>query len=137
MGERENHEPQPHDPHQHSLVALFQGAALRAQNVPRSGGRDLLQGEVAGRGLGPAGRCWRLPRAARADGWEWVGGDCGLCRLRSAFLLGPLLVSTGEGWEHICYCLVRGARDLCFSEETCFSLALELGSCEFALRWAV
>lgn len=53
VGQREDHEPQPHDPHQHPLLAILQGAALRAQDVPRGGGRDLLQGE----GLrGPQGR---------------------------------------------------------------------------------
>uniref|UniRef100_A0A8C9EKJ1 Pre-mRNA-splicing factor 38B n=1 Tax=Pavo cristatus TaxID=9049 RepID=A0A8C9EKJ1_PAVCR len=59
---------------------------------------------------GAAGAC---PEPPRADGLEWVGGDCGLCRLLSALLLGPLLLSSGEGWEHISYCLVRGVRDLC------------------------
>lgn len=42
VGQREDHEPQPHDPHQHPVVALLQSAALRAQDLPRGGGRDLL-----------------------------------------------------------------------------------------------
>ncbi|XP_012887304.1 PREDICTED: pre-mRNA-splicing factor 38B [Dipodomys ordii] len=37
-------EPQPHDPDQHPVVALLQSAAVRAQDLPRGGGRDLLQG---------------------------------------------------------------------------------------------
>lgn len=44
VGQRKDHEPKPHDPHQHPLVALLQGAAVRAQDLPRSGGRDLFQG---------------------------------------------------------------------------------------------
>jgi len=44
VGQREDHEPQPHDPHQRVVVALLQSATVRTQNVPRGRGRDLLQG---------------------------------------------------------------------------------------------
>lgn len=44
MGQREDYEPQPHDPDKRPVVAVLQGPAVRAQDVPRGGGRDLLQG---------------------------------------------------------------------------------------------
>lgn len=72
VGQREDHEPKPDDPHQHPFVALLQGAALWAQDLPWSGGRDLFQGEPAAAPGAPHGCAGAWPEPPRGGGF-WKG----------------------------------------------------------------
>lgn len=46
MGKRENDELKHDDSDQRTLLALFQSAAIRTEDLPRGRGRDLFQGTV-------------------------------------------------------------------------------------------